>query len=244
MKNLVYITLLIFCGFAHAQTDNPNENQNQFEKKENSKDSTNRKLVKLKIDTAAINKTARQEEFDVFESIDLDKVIVVAPYKFKNRAERQRYLILRRKTKKVWPYAVLAAERLTTLRERLDTIKSNSVKRRYTKIVQHYVEDEFAERLKKLTKTEGQILVKLMYRQTGETTFDIVRDLRSGWRAFWYNVTANLFTISLKEKYDPYAVKEDYFIEHILHRAFQKNQLKEQPPAIEIDFSKSMEKWK
>src|SRR5699024_8241249 len=130
------------------------------------------------------------------------------------------------------------------LRQRLDKISSKSDKRRYTKIVQHYIEDKFKEKLKNLTKTEGQILVKLMYRQTGKTTFDVVRELRSGWRAFWYNVTAKLFTISLKEKYDPYHNKEDYFIEHILRRGFQDGSLDYQDPAITIDFPKCVEKWR
>src|SRR5699024_202810 len=130
------------------------------------------------------------------------------------------YLILRRKTLKVWPYAVTAADRLMTLRERLEKLNTKRAKKEYTKIAQNYLEDEFKGELKKLTKTEGQILVKLIYRQTGETTFDIAKDLRSGWNAFWYNTTASLFTISLKETYDPYSVKEDFFIEHILQRAF------------------------
>ncbi len=176
--------------------------------------------------------------------IKLDKVVVVAPLRFNTRAERRKYLILKYKTEKVWPYAVLAAERLTTLQKRLATIHSKRDRKRYTKYVQEYVEGKFKDRLKKLTKSEGQILVKLIYRQTGETTYNIVRHLRSGWRAFWYNVTANLFTISLKETYDPASVKQDYYIEHILRQDFRQNKLEFQKPAIDINYSQIGKKWR
>ena len=106
-----------------------------------------------------------------------------------------------------------------------------------------YIEGEFTDKLKKMTRTEGQILVKLMYRQTGTTTFDLVKDLRSGWKAFWYNSTANMFDISLKEKYDPYDVEEDYLIEDILLRAFKDNTLDKQKPAFDIDYLDVVEHW-
>ena len=184
-----------------------------------------------------------QDDSLAVDAVNLDEVLLLGPFKFKNRTERRTYLILQRKTRKVWPYAVLASERLTQLNERLNSIESKSKKRKYTRIVQNYIEDEFTEELKKLTKTEGQILVKLMYRQTGETTFDVVKELKSGWKAFWYNTTASLFNISLKETFDPLNVKEDYYIEHILRRSFQKNELNRSEPAIDIDFSKSMKRW-
>ena len=168
------------------------------------------------------------------------RFFLVGPFKFKNREERRRYLILQKKTRHVWPYAILASERLTQLNERLNKIESKSKRRKYTKIVQEYIEDEFTEELKKLTKTEGQILVKLMYRQTGTTTFDIVKELKSGWRAFWYNTTASLFNISLKEEFKPEEVEEDFLIEHILRRNFQKKLLEEKKPAIDIDFLKAV----
>src|SRR5699024_6984444 len=158
----------------------------------------------------------------------LDKVVIISPFRFDNKKERRKYLILRYKTRKVWPYAVLAADRLNELQKRLKTLKTNREKAAYTRRVQRYMENEFKEQLKKLTHTEGLILVKLLYRQTGDSTFDVIRDLRSGFRAFRYNLTAGLFSISLKREYDPYEVKEDYVIEHILQWAFQHNQLEYQ----------------
>ena len=116
-------------------------------------------------------------------------------------------------------------------------------RKKYTKKVQKYIEGEFSERLKKLTRTEGQILVKLIHRQTGKTAFELVKELRTGWRAFWYNTTASMFDISLKEEYMPFDVKEDYLIEDILERSFQANLLERQKPAFDIDFLDLTDHW-
>ncbi len=177
------------------------------------------------------------------EYIDLDEVILLDKLKFKSEQDRRRYLILRRKTRKVYPYAKLAAERLTTMTQRLNKLERRRDRKRYTRYVQRYIEDEFSERLKKLTHTEGQILVKLIHRQTGRTAFDLVKELRTGWRAFWYNTTANLFEISLKEEYNPFDIKEDYLIEDILERSFQENILERQKPAFPIDYLDLKAAW-
>ncbi|WP_133758656.1 DUF4294 domain-containing protein [Gelidibacter sediminis] len=176
-------------------------------------------------------------------TIDLDAVVVLNRLKFDNKEARIRYLILKRKTIKVYPYAKLAAERLVELTSRLETLERNSQKRQYAKIIQRYIEEEFSAELKKLSRTEGQILVKLIHRQTGQTTFELIKELRSGWRAFWFNNTAKLFDISLKEEFNPLDVSEDYLIEDILERAFQNGQLERQKSAFPIDYFELKAKW-
>lgn len=177
------------------------------------------------------------------KAIDLDEVMILSRLKFNSEKERRDYLILRRKTRKVYPYAKLASERLVELNSRLDQIKSKRDRKRYTKIVQDYIEDQFSAELKKLTRTEGQILVKLIHRQTGVTAFDLIKNLKSGWRAFWYNSTASLFDISLKEEYNPRTNKEDYLIEDILQRSFQSKVLEPQPSALDFNFMELENKW-
>ena len=86
-------------------------------------------------------------------------------------------------------------------------------------------------------------MVKLIHRQTGRTAFDLVKELRTGWRAFWYNTTANVFDISIKEEYKPFDVKEDYLIEDILERSFQSNILERQKPAFSIDYLDLTTHW-
>ncbi|WP_224485527.1 DUF4294 domain-containing protein [Robertkochia aurantiaca] len=176
--------------------------------------------------------------------VELEPVIIFQKLRFDSYNEKVRYYILRRKTLKVYPYAKLAAERLTELNARLASIERKSERRRYTRVVQQYIEEQFSEELKKLTRTEGQILVKLIYRQTGTTTFDLVKELKSGWRAFWYNTTATMFEISLKETYDPGKVHEDYLIEDILQRAFADGRLEKQDSALDFDYSVLSNKWK
>jgi len=177
------------------------------------------------------------------EIIDLEEVVLLNKLEFNSKEDRRRYLILRRKTRKVYPYAKLASERLTTMTERLKTIEKKGDRKKYTKRIQKYIEEEFSEKLKKLTRTEGQILVKLIHRQTGRTAFDLVKELRTGWRAFWYNTTANVFDISIKEEYKPFEVKEDYLIEDILERSFQSNILERQKPSQKIDYLDLTSHW-
>lgn len=177
------------------------------------------------------------------KSIYLDEILLLPSLHFNSKEERYRYYILRRKTLKVYPYAKLAAERLETLNSRLKTLDRKGDKRSYARKVQKYIEEEFSEELKKLTRTEGQILVKLIHRQTGQTTFDLIKELRSGWRAFWFNTTASMFDISLKREFDPINVKEDFYIEDILIRAKQSGLLELRAPLVEFDYFELSDKW-
>lgn len=180
----------------------------------------------------------------VFQSsIALNEVYLFGKLKFPTYKEKLRYYILRRKTHKVYPYAKLAAERLVELNDSITKIKRKSKRKKYTKKIQKYIEDEFSEELKKLTRTEGQILVKLIHRQTGTTAFDLVKELRSGWRAFWYSTTAKIFKISLKEEFNPKNVHEDYLIEDILQRGFAVDKLERQESVLDYDYSELNNKW-
>lgn len=177
------------------------------------------------------------------DAIGLDDVVVLKKIKFADKQDRIKYLILRRKVRKVYPYAKMAADKLTELNEELTSIKGKRAQKRYTKKVQKYIENEFSERLKKFSRTEGQILVKLIHRQTGETAFELVKRLRSGWRAFWYNSTANMFNISLKEEYNPANSQEDFYIEDILMRSFVDGVLEKQDHSLEYDYFELSDKW-
>ena len=176
-------------------------------------------------------------------SIELEEVFLFGRLKFDSYDDKLRYYILRRKTLKVYPYAKMASDRLMTLNERLGSIKSKGKRKKYTKTVQRFIEEEFSGELKKLTRTEGQILVKLIYRQTGETAFDLVKELRSGWRAFWYQNTARMFKISIKEEYHPETIHEDYLIEDILQRAFASGKLERQESVLDYDYAALSNKW-
>ena len=159
-------------------------------------------------------------------SIDLKEITIYPKLEFNSLEEKIRYYTVKRKTLKVYPYALLASKRLTQLKNRIPLIKTKSKRRRYTKIVERFIEKEFSEELKKLTRTEGQILIKLVNRETGETVYKLIKELRNGLRAFSYNSLAKIFDISIKTEYDPVKNKEDAIIEDVLKRAYADKSIK------------------
>jgi uncharacterized protein (DUF2164 family) len=150
--------------------------------------------------------------------IGLDEVVVYQPLKLNSFEEKKKYMLLRRRVLKVYPYAQLASERFTVLKERLDHMDKRRQKKRYAKRIEKYLEGEFSEELKKLTRKEGQILVKLIYRETGITTHTLVKTYRNGLRATIYQLSARMFDIDLKTEFNPSKVQEDMWIEDILVR--------------------------
>ena len=175
------------------------------------------------------------------EPIQLEEITV---YKENLDPEsKKQFLLLRNRVYKVYPYARIGAERLLVLNKNLNALKTNKEKRKYFKIVADYMENEFEGQLKKLSRKQGQILVKLIYRQTGFSTYDLIKDYKSGWKAFWSNATARMFDISLKKEYAPYDINEDYLIETILVRAFDHGRLVKQEAAIPIDYDKLSDFW-
>ena len=152
-------------------------------------------------------------------SIGLDEVVVYQPVQLKSYEEVKKYMLLRRRTLKVYPYAEMASKRFTTLKERMERMDNRRKKKRYAKLIEKYLEGEFKEELKKLTRAEGQILVKLIHRETGITTHALVKTYRNGFRAATYQFTAKLFDIDLKTEFDPTKVEEDLWIEDILLRS-------------------------
>lgn len=171
-------------------------------------------------------------------TIQLNEFSIIPKQKFNSKEDIRYYLWFRKKVIKAYPYAKLASERLDTLNNRLDNIQSKSKRRKYTLLIQKYIEGEFTDQIKKMTRTEGRLLIKLIHRQTGKTAFNNIKGLRSGWKAFWYNTTAHVFKLSLKDEYHPEAVNEDYLIEDILQRAFQDGVLKKQETKLNFNFQK------
>ena len=195
-----------------------------------SKDSTDRELFFFLGDSTVTD-------------FELETVRVMGKRKFETVDERIEYVILRRKTRKVWPYASMAAERLEKLTARLDSIPGKRAKKKYAKKIQKFIEEELSAELKRLTRTEGQILIKLIHRQTGSTTYELLQELRSGWNAWWWQRAAGVVDISLKEQYDPMINHQDFLIEDILQRSFSEGIIEEQEPAIAIDYDAAVAKW-
>ena len=175
------------------------------------------------------------------DTIELPEIII-SKEKLDPESQKQ-FLILQNRVYKTYPYAKLAADRLTALNNGMARLKTNREKKKYFKIVEDYLNNEFEDRLKKLSRKQGQILVKLIHRQTGKTTYELIRTLKSGFKAFVSNTTASMFNISLKKEYQPYEVNEDYAIETILVRAFESGRLINQKPANPVNYNDLATHW-
>ena len=176
--------------------------------------------------------------------IRLEEVVLFQPLTFSSIKELRQYVILRNRTLRVYPYAKLASDRLDTLSIRLKNIKSNRKKKTYIKRIENFIYDEFEEELKKLSRSQGRILIKLVHRQTGETTHSLIKELRNGWRAFVYQTTASLFKLSLKDTYNPGTNYDDFLIEDILQRAYGDGLIDLDPTALTYDLDSLYTIWK
>lgn len=152
--------------------------------------------------------------------------------------------ILKRRILRVYPYVVATADNLTILNDNLAKMDTKRRRKAYIKRSEGYLNDQFEERLKKLSRKDGQILVKLINRQTGQTTFDLLKEFKSGWSAFWTNQTARLFDIDLKAKYNPAQTLEDFYIEEIIQELRQKNKIDYRAPALYSDLEKLQNEWR
>jgi len=153
---------------------------------------------------------------DIFFITDVAEVKVLA---FKNKEEKKKYNILKRRVLKVYPYAISAKEKLMNIQIGLDSIRKRRHKKRYTKEVAKWVKEEYADRLKNLTMSEGKILVKLIHRETQTTSYKIVKSYRGRFNAFFWQTMAKFWDNNLKTEYDPVNNREDMLIEHILIQA-------------------------
>jgi len=177
-------------------------------------------------------------------TIPLDEVIVFDKKHFDSSKEKRYYYWYYKKVHKAYPYARMASEILVKLNDSISGIKSKRKKKKMIKKMQKYLEGEFTDELKKMTRTEGRILIKLIHRQTGETLFNLIKDYRSGFKAFWYNSSARLFKLNLKNEYHPESIPLDFLVEDILQRSFADATLEYQKPKYPIDYFKLKEHWK
>lgn len=157
---------------------------------------------------------ARIVDNDTLITIDLPEYSINAklPYKLKKKAKKRSKLVYN--VKKVYPYAKLAGIKLTEYEEILRNTESESERKKIMKIAEQELKDEFEGDLKKLTFTQGLILIKLVDRETGNSSFVLVQELRGKFVAFFWQSFARLFGFNLKTEYDPYG--EDKEIEEIV----------------------------
>ena len=156
------------------------------------------------------------EEGDTILLTEIPSIEIIT---FTNPKEKVKYRILKRRVLKVYPYAIYTKNKLEEIELELSGIKRKRKKKKHTKEVACFLKDELGEKMKKLTKKEGNILVKLIYRETNLSTYKLLKQYRGGVNAFFWQTMAKIYDNNLKQKYDPENVREDMFIEHILIQA-------------------------
>ena len=155
----------------------------------------------------------------------LDEVLFVPKPTLSDHQARRNYYSLTKKVRRVYPYVREAALRMDSVNMQLEGIDKKRKRRKYTKQYQKYLEERFEPELRKLTRSEGQILSKLIYRETGMPVYNIIKTYRNGLSARFWSMTAWWYDIDLKRPYDPLNDPEDQLIENILIRKFISGQL-------------------
>ncbi|MCK4701655.1 MAG: DUF4294 domain-containing protein [Bacteroidales bacterium] len=164
------------------------------------------------------------KDFEVIKGIVLDgkkvphsviRAVQVFPRReFENKRQARRYGRLVRNLKKVYPYAKLAKRRLYEMEVHMMTLESDRGKRKYINRVEEELKEEFEDDLRQMTFTQGRLLIKLIDRETGETTYKWIKELKGSFSAFFWQAIARVFGSNLKTEFDTHG--EDRVIDEIL----------------------------
>ena len=146
----------------------------------------------------------------VFNDID-----VFPPLRFKNKKQEEYYWRTVRDVRKALPYAKLISETLTETYEYLQTFQSEKERKAYLKEMENEVFNQYKPALKRFTKGQAKILVKLIGRETNQSGYDILKAFLGTTRALFYHGFGKLFGVNINSKYNPIKNKDDATINRI-----------------------------
>ncbi len=130
---------------------------------------------------------------------NLSPVVIFA---WKERPDRKTRILIRN-VKKVYPYARLAGIKLRQYNQRLMEAETKRERRKLMKQAEQELKEDYGDDLRKLTFSQGHILLKLIDRETGDTSYELVEELRGKFKAFFWQSFARIFGFNLKRDYDP-----------------------------------------
>lgn len=145
----------------------------------------------------------------------MDELILLNKPRFNNQLDQNYYYFLNKKLNRVYPLFITALSQYQEIQKDIQKLDKSS-QRKYVDQKQKALADQYEKQLRNLTTTEGRVFAKLMNRATGKTVFEIIKELRGGWSAFWWNVKGNIADVDLKEPYDPHKNRSDEFVESLL----------------------------
>jgi hypothetical protein len=158
----------------------------------------------------------------------MDELILAGKPHFNNQLDQNYYFFLNKKLNRVYPLFVTALAQYVDIQQEVKTIDVDK-RKAYVRDRQNKLADAYEAKLKDLTTSEGQIFTKLMYRATGKSVYEIIKELRGGWSSFWWNVKGNIADVDIKEPYDPHANRVDEFIESLLQSNWNAGYLQPYP---------------
>jgi len=123
------------------------------------------------------------------------------------------YKILKRRVIKTMPFAKMAAYKMKAMEDQLATITNKRDRKKYIKKCENSLKTMYTQQLKNLTIGEGQVLMKLLHRETGKTSWEILKNYRGTAEAFLWQTFGSFWGHDLKQEFDPVL---DYQIEHII----------------------------
>ena len=121
----------------------------------------------------------------------------------KSRRAQKRLTKFVKNVKVVYPYAKLAGIKLREYEDLLINANSDKERKQIMKVAEKEINEEYGGELRELTFSQGKILIKLIDRETGDSSYALVQELRGKFTAFWYQAFARIWGYNLKEKYDP-----------------------------------------
>jgi len=140
---------------------------------------------------------------DTIPMITLPEIKVFAPLKFKSKAEAIQFTKLMRQVKRVYPLARIAAIKIHEYNDVIAKGYSAAEKKRLMKKAEDEMKQQFEGEIRKLTFSQGRILIKLIDRETGNTSYDLISEFRGSIMAMFWQSFASIFGMNLKSQYDP-----------------------------------------
>ncbi|MDE7443845.1 MAG: DUF4294 domain-containing protein, partial [Muribaculaceae bacterium] len=154
-------------------------------------------------------------EGDTVLVVVLHQVTVYPPRKFKNKKQEEYYWRTVRDVKKTLPYAKLICETLLETYEYIETLPTQKDREAHLKAMETEVFNQYKPALKKFTKGQAKMLVKLIQRETNQSSYDILKAFLGTFRAGFWQTFGRLFGVNLKTDYRPQSNSDDAMIERI-----------------------------
>lgn len=141
---------------------------------------------------------------DTIAVVNLREVYIFPQRKFKNKREQAKYNKLVSDVKRTLPYAKMVYETLIETYEYIETLPTEKAKQEHLKRMEKELFAEYKPVLKKLSLSQGKLLIKLIDRECNQSSYNLVKAFLGSFRAGFWNLFAGLFGASLKTEYDPY----------------------------------------